>query len=307
MCWAIGTVMTSICHKKRLKNDLIMSCHYYTVMKRLLLCLLLLPRSALSFEPLNTDDAGTVIAGGNQIEQYFFWINRPNGSQAADIITPGEEYSGSRDAKAYPFTYTRGLSNNVEASFSNTYYKQPSGNFSKFANYVFATKWRFYEDEIDRYSLAVKPILILPASKGQQVNGLGLAASNYGVIFIGSKYWESIELHTNASYMRSPYNINYSIGNATDNNRTDIFMLSVAPVWTISPRIRLALDIGATTNPATTEQYLSFYSLAGIIYALTESFDVAASYMRTAINYGATIGTQQAGSSRTELGLTWRF
>lgn len=275
-------------------------------MKFVVLGLLLLATSAAAFEPLNTDDAGTVVAGGNQIEQYYFMINRSNGG-SADILTPGEEYSGSTDARAFPFTYTRGLSDTVEASFSTTYYSQPSGNYSRFANYVFATKWRFHEDSVNRYALAIKPIFILPATQQQQVAGLGLAAVNYGFNLIGSKYWEDIEVHANASYMRAPYNTNYDIGRTADNSRTDIFLLSVAPVFTVSPGVRLALDIGATTNPAAAEQYFSFYSLVGAIYSLNQSVDIAASYMRTALNYGSTVGAAGAGSSRTELGFTWRF
>jgi len=276
-------------------------------MKLVLLGLLLLAAPAAAFEPLNTDDAGTVVAGGNQIEQYYFFINRAGGSQAADILTPGEEYSGSTDARAYPFTYTRGLSDTVEASFSTTYYTQPNGSFSRFANYVFATKWRFHEDDVNRYALAIKPMFILPATQQQQVAGLGLAAFNYGLNFIGSKYWNDIEIHANASYMRSPYNTNYSIGRTADNSRTDIFLLSFAPVFTVTAGVRLALDIGTTTNPATSEQYLSFYSLVGAIYSLNQNLDIAASYMRTALNYGATVGIAGAGSSRTEVGFTWRF
>jgi len=275
--------------------------------KGLCLAILCISVHAFAFEPLNTDDAGTVESGGNQIEQYFFFINRSGGDRAADIITPGEEYSGNVDARAFPFTYTRGLSETVEASFSTTYYNQPSGSYSKFANYVFATKWRFYEDEDNQFALAIKPTLILPASKQQQVYGLGLAAVNYGVNFIASKYWDPIELHINASYMHAPYNINYPIGQSVDNSRTNIFLLSVAPVWTVHPRLKLALDLGATTNPPATEQYLSYYALIAGIYSLTESVDLGVSYMRTGMNYSETFGTQQAGSSRTELGVTWRF
>jgi hypothetical protein len=276
-------------------------------MKLVFLGLTLLASSAAAFEPLNTDDAGTVVAGGNQIEQYYFFINRAGGSQAADILTPGEEYSGSTDARAYPFTYTRGLSDTVEASFSTTYYTQPNGSFSRLANYVFATKWRFHEDDVNRYALAIKPMFILPATQQQQVAGLGLAAFNYGLNLIGSKYWNDIEIHANVSYMRSPYNTNYSIGRTADNSRTDIFLFSFAPVFTVTSGVRLALDIGTTTNPATSEQYLSFYSLVGAIYSLNQNLDIAASYMRTALNYGATVGIAGAGSSRTEVGFTWRF
>lgn len=276
-------------------------------MKVLSLVLLLIPIVAYAFEPLNTDDAGTVKAGGNQIEQYFFSINRSGGSQQADIVTPGEEYTGRTDAKAFPFTYTRGLSEQVEASLSMTYFNEPSGTYSKFSNYVLASKWRFYENSDLGYALAIKPTVVLPASKQQQVAGLGLAAFNYGMNLIASKYWQDIELHANAVYMRSPYNTNYSVGTATDPNRTNIFLVSIAPVWSISKNLKIALDIGAATNPPSSEQYLSHYALIAGIYSLTNNVDLGVSYMRTGANYGETFASQAAGATRTEAGITWRF
>ena len=276
-------------------------------MKLLCLALLVVPALTYAFEPLNTDDAGTVKAGGNQIEQYFFSINRQGGPQETDIITAGEEYTGRTDAKAFPFTYTRGLSDQVEASIAMTYYNEPSGNYSKFSNYVLASKWRFYEDEAQGYALAIKPTLVLPAGKQQQVAGLGLAAVNYGVNFIASKYWDSVELHMNMMYMRAPYNTNYSVGLSSDPNRTNIFVVSVAPVWSICKDFKIALDIGATTNPPSTEQYLSHYALIAGILSLTENIDLGFSYMRTGMNYSETFAAQQAGATRSEVGVTWRF
>lgn len=273
----------------------------------LYLALLCISVNAFAFEPLNTDDAGTVKAGGNQIEQYFFSINRSGSPQQADIITPGEEYVGRNDAKAFPFTYTRGLGEQVEASFSATYYNEPSGNFSKFTNYVFATKWRFYENEKQGYAFAIKPSIVLPAGKQQQVTGLGMAAFNYGANLIASKYWEDFEIHVNTVYMRSPYNTNYSVGLSSDPNRTNLFIASIAPVWTVYKDFKLALDIGVTTNPPTTEQYLSHYALIAAIYSITGSVDLGVSYMRTGMNYSETIATQASGATRTEVGLTWRF
>ena len=276
-------------------------------MKLLCLALLVVPAITYAFEPLNTDDAGTVKAGGNQIEQYFFSINRQGGLQETDIITAGEEYTGRTDAKAFPFTYTRGLSDQVEASIAMTYYNEPSGNYSKFSNYVLASKWRFYEDEPQGYALAIKPTLVLPAGKQQQVAGLGLAAVNYGVNFIASKYWDSVELHMNMMYMRAPYNTNYSVGLSSDSNRTNIFVVSVAPVWSICKDFKIALDIGATTNPPSSEQYLSHYALIAGILSLTENIDLGFSYMRTGMNYGETFAAQQAGATRSEVGVNWRF
>ena len=258
---------------------------------------------------MNTDDAGTVKAGGNQIEQYFFSINRHGSTAAApvDSITPGEEFAGQNGAKAYPFTYTRGLSDTVEASIASTYYNEPSGSFTKFSNSAIGLKWQFFSDEENQYAFAVKPTLIFPASQQQQVNGLGAAALNYGVNFIASRYWNQLEIHINASYMRAPYNTNYAVGQSMDPNRINLIFVSVAPVLTLLPGIRIALDIGATTNPPIPEQCLTSYALAALILSPTEDIDIGISAMRSAANYGAVISANGPNATRTELGVTWRF
>ena len=107
--------------------------------------------------------------------------------------------------------------------------------------------------------------------------------------------------------MRSPYNTNYSVGTATDPNRTNIFLISIAPVWSVSKNLKIAFDIGAVTNPPSSEQYLNHYALIAGIYSLTDSVDLGISYMRTGSNYGETFAAQQAGATRSEVGLTWRF
>ena len=265
--------------------------------------------STFAFEPLNTDDAGTVEAGRNQIEQYFFSINRHGSVSAtpADIVTPGEEYSGQDSAKAFPFTYTRGLTQTLEASIATTYYTQPTGNYSRFSNSMIGLKWHFLDDQENRYALAVKPTLVFPASQQQQVNGLGSAALNYGVNLIASRYWESLEVHVNLSYMHSPYNTNYAVGQSMDLNRTNIFFMSVAPVLTLLPGVKVALDIGATTNPPIPEQYLNTYGLVALILSPTEDIDIGLSAMRSAASYGTVLSANGANATRTEIGVTWRF
>ena len=118
-----------------------------------------------------------------------------------------------------------------------------------------------------------------------------MAAFNYGFNLIASKYWDSFEVHMNAIYMRSPYNTNYPVGLSTDPNRINIFILSVAPVWAIHKDFKIALDIGATTNPPTTEQYLSHYALIAGIYSITEDVDLGVSYMRAGMNYSCLLYT----------------
>ena len=262
-----------------------------------------------AFEPLNTDDAGTVVKNTNQIEQYYFTTTSHGSGSAAtvDIITPGEEYFGRSGASAFPFTYTRGVAENIELSFGTTYYAAPRGNYSPISNKVIALKWRFAEDEDGKWALAIKPSITLPGSPQQQVAGLDLALPNYSLNFIGSRYWDTVEIHINAMYSKSLYNTNYAIGSGPPQNRTNILFFSAAPVWRVMERLRLALDMGITTNPPSTEQYLTNYALLAAIFSLNQSLDIGLSYMRSAANMGLVLGNTGMNASRSEIGFTWRF
>jgi hypothetical protein len=276
-------------------------------MRSIALLLLLIPLACKAFEPLNTDDAGTVPKGLNQIEQYFFTTASHGGGSAntVDIITPGEEYFGAQGAKAFPFTYTRGVADNVELSLGSTYFAAPRGSFSPLSNKVIAMKWRFAEN--DQWGLAVKPSITLPGSPQQQVAGLDLALPNYGVNLIASRYWDLVEVHFNAMYSKSLYNTNYRIGADVTENRTNIWFFSMAPVWRVTNKIRLALDLGITTNPPSTEQYLSNYALVAAIISASDSLDIGISYMKSAANMGIIMNNSGINASRSEIGFTWRF
>jgi hypothetical protein len=278
-------------------------------MRLIALLLLAIPLISSAFEPLNTDDAGTVEKNRNQIEQYFFTTASHGGGTAntLDIITPGEEYFGAGDAKAFPLTYTRGVSENMEISLGTTYFAIPRGNYSPISNKVIAMKWRFAEDGQGKWAIAIKPSFTLPGSQQQQVHGLDLAMPNYALNLIGSRYWNDVELHINASYMKSPYNTNYPVGMSSNSNRTNILFFSAAPVWTVVKGVRLALDAGITTNPPSSEQYLTSYALLAGIFSVTEDLDIGLSYMRSAANMGIVISNNGVSSSRSEMGLTWRF
>lgn len=276
-----------------------------------LFAILLLLFSALSyaFEPLNTDDAGTVPKNMNQIEQYYFRIasHGAGSAETDDIITPGEEYFGGSTASAFPFTYTRGITENIEISFGSTYYASPRGSFSPFSNKVIALKWRFAEDENGKWAMAIKPSITLPGTSQQQIYGLNLALPSYGLNFIGSHYWETTELHINAMYTKSLYNTNYAVGAGSPENRTNILFFSIAPVWRAMDKIRLALDMGITTNPPSNEQYLTNYALLAAIFSIDENLDIGLSYMRSAANMGQVINNAGINTSRSEIGFTWRF
>ncbi|CAM3825224.1 hypothetical protein [Polynucleobacter antarcticus] len=280
-------------------------------MRLYLLTLLFIPVLSYGFEPLNTDDAGTVKKSSNQIEQYFFKTathgHNTVSSKSSQIITPGEEYFGVSQAQAFPFTYTRGLTENIEASIGASYFATPRGSYSPISNKVIAIKWRFLEAEDGQWALAIKPSLTLPGTGQQQVSGIGLALPNYGVNLIGSHYLGDIEIHVNASYTKSLYNTNYLIATGPPENRTNIIFASVAPVWKVSKSIKLALDTGLETNPPISQQYLSNYALLATIISINDDLDLGLSYMRSAANMGVVFGGTGISASRSDIGFTWRF
>ena len=91
---------------------------------------------AQAFEPLNTDDAGTVKKGGNQIEMYFYSINKVNQptGPGQDTSSPGEEFLGLGSSPGGP---TRNENTNLRVgiflnvTLSNTYMKTHSTNRSR--------------------------------------------------------------------------------------------------------------------------------------------------------------------------------
>jgi hypothetical protein len=108
-------------------------------------------------------------------------------------------------------------------------------------------------------------------------------------------------------YSKSLYNTNYRIGADVTENRTNIWFFSMAPVWRVANNIRLALDLGITTNPPSTEQYLSNYALVAAIISASDSLDIGISYMKSAANMGIIMNNSGINASRSEIGFTWRF
>ena len=113
------------------KNSCFVSDRYFA----LALTLACLPVHA--YMPLNTDDAGTTAKGGYQIDQYFYSLLLV-GQESIDsgTVSSGEDYQGVGNARAFPFAFSGGLTDNIDLQFTPTYYLQPLGSFSRVANYT---------------------------------------------------------------------------------------------------------------------------------------------------------------------------
>ena len=268
----------------------------------------LINTTAKAYAPLNTDDASTVAKGSHQIEQYFFLISEYSPSATPeDGVSSGENYEGTGLARGFPFAYATGLVEALDVSFSPTVYATPTGDFSPIGNYTFATKWRYHGDGEHGFNAAIKPMLILPATEDQQVYGIGNAKLNAGITAIFSYYWPDVELHTNASYFRAPYDPNSQVGFSPDAKRTNLYAVSVAPVWQLVPKFKLALDVGINTNPNEPDPSLTTYAMLAFIYSPTKDWDLGLAYQRNATNFGAMFSSGETNTTRFQAGVTYRF
>jgi hypothetical protein len=270
--------------------------------------LLLSSLPAAAYMPLNTDDAGTTAKGGYQIEQYFYSLLQVGQSSTGpDAVSSGEDYQGVDNARAFPFTFSRGMTDTLDLQFAPTYYLQPLGSFSRVANYTLNVKWRFLGDGEKGLNLALRPQLIAPAGTTQQEYGIGNARWNYGLTFIASQFSDNYELHFNAGYQQAPYNNAYTVGLSTDARRTDLYSVSVAPVWNLSSKWKVALDVGVNTNPNMPDPTLTRYGLVALLYYPMKDLDVGVSYQRNASTFDVAFGGSGAYVSRLQVGVTYRF
>lgn len=262
----------------------------------------------VAYMPFNTDDAGTNAKGGFQVEQYFYTLLLV-GQDSTDMgsVSSGEDYQGVGNARAFPFAFSRGLTDNIDLQFTPTYYLQPLGSFSRVANYTLNLKWRFMGDGETGLNLALRPQLIAPSSVAQQEYGIGNAAWNYGLTFIASQFGENYELHFNAGYLRAPYNGAYTIGLSEDANRTNLYSVSLAPIWNISSNWKIGLDGGINTNPNEPAPSLTRYGLVALMYSPTKDLSFGLSYQRNASTFEAAWGGSGAYVSRLQVGVTYRF
>ena len=270
--------------------------------------MLFLPSVAFSFEPFLTDDSGTVEKGKNMIELYYFGIlEKANPNGPIDVNLPGEEFIGSDRATVAPLNYTRGITENLEAGIGLSYYGLPTGNFSPFANYVLSAKYRFYGDPDNGLSFAVKPSFTLGHSSAQQEAGLGMALPGFGINTIGTYAQKNHAVFFNIAYHHQPYNTNYLVGGGSQNLRTDLYQISVAPLWKILPKFHIGVDLGIVSNIILGAQNdHNYFIMPALIYTPISALDIGVSYLRVSASYGDELRNGPF-TSTLKAGITFRF
>lgn len=246
-----------------------------------------LPAGAAAFQPLITDDTGTQGSGGNQMEfGYIRVVEKEPGINTA--IT------------ALPFVYTRGLNNAVDVYISGAYTRfspqAPEVSQNGVGNTVAGLKWRFFEQEANKVSLAFKSEIRFPVSERAEDRGLGSGKTNAGAALLLTRETGFGAIHANLAFNSQRFALS---GNQAI-HRDGLWRLSVAPVIDLTEQWRIAFDAGLVTNPHRAEKSRMGYVEAGAIYAPTRDIDLAAGIIRDIDHQGHHVHVFTAG-------LTWRF
>lgn len=220
--------------------------------------------SAFAAHPLVTDDTGTQGAGKSQIEV--------NGEYVADKTTEGGVTTKVQAAEA-GFIFSYGITDSTDLVLGIPYQRfqvkedgVTVGRDDGMSDLAFEVKHRFHAK--DGLSLGVKPAVTLPA--GDEEKGFGTGKPSYGLTFIVTKEMEPVTLHFNAGYAYGDYKIEAD----ADANRKGIWHVSLAAEYGAAENLKLVANIGAERNADKASDTHPAFVLGGLIYSLTENFDI---------------------------------
>lgn len=253
---------------------------------------LILAPSAWSFQPLITDDTGTQGAGTNQLEMALGYQRDGTGSG-----------SGETTSQTVPLVFTSGLTNTLDfyTSVSNQRIQTTGGagtvgTETGWSNVALGAKWRFYENEVSKLSIGIRPEVQLAVSEDKEYRGLGMGRASYGVALIASQETAFGAVHFNLTVNR----LNYALQASRDSFRADQYRVSIAPVWQVTDTVKLAVDLGIRSNPDVTQSQQLGHVEVGLVVSPHSGMDLALGIIRN-------INIDQAFSVQALAGLAWRF
>ncbi|MDH5202245.1 MAG: transporter [Nitrospirota bacterium] len=223
--------------------------------------------------PLITDDTGTQGKGKSQLEVNGEYSN-DNGNTITEISA----------------TFSAGIRDNIDFVITVPYQflrtKDEAGHKTSengISDMTIEMKWRFYEK--DGLSLALKPGIIF--STGDADKGLGDGKNSYSLFFITTKEMEPFTFHVNLGYIKNRKELR------------DIWHYSLAVEYKVTKPLRIVANVGGETNPDWNSHVHPLFLLGGVIYSVSENFD---------IDFGVKTGLNKAEADYTLLaGIMLRF
>lgn len=228
---------------------------------------------AYAAHPLVTDDTGTQGKGRFQME-----INAEFGNDSGNTET------------SLAATLSAGLLDNLDIAMSAPYIllgdKDETGSRvteQGISDLSFTAKWRLYEHQ--GLSIALKPGITVPT--GDNDRDLGDGKPAYSLFLLTTKEIEPFIVHLNLGYILNRLSLR------------NIYHCSVAAEYAAAKDLRIVGNAGGETNPDRSSDTHPFFVLGGLIYRISESFD---------IDFGVKAGLNRAEDDYELLaGLTFRF
>ncbi len=175
---------------------------------------LFLPGAALAFQPLVTDDTGTQGAGGNQLE--YAYARSVDREPLAKTVT-----------QTHGFVYTRGVTDTLDAAVGVSRVRvRAEAAEQGMGNPVAGLKWRFYDDEASKLTIAFKPELHFPVADGAERRGLGSGTTNASATLIATRETGFGAVHANLALATN----RFAVAANGEGQRGTLWRLSVAPV-----------------------------------------------------------------------------
>jgi hypothetical protein len=254
---------------------------------RYILLSLLHAPAVFAFQPLITDDTGTQGSGGNQVE--FSW-NRQRLESTGDTT---RTFTRS-------LTYTRGITDAIDVYGGVSQVRVgspvPGTDTHGHGNPVLGLKWRFYENEDEKFSVGFKPEIQFHASADYEERGLGNGHNGYSGTLILTRETAFGAVHLNYAFTQ----VNYALDANRNAHRRHLHRLNVAPVFELAEQWQVGVDLGLTTNSHRTERAAMGYAELGVIWSPGKDLDFALGWI-------AFLGDGEPRSSTLTAGVTWRF
>ncbi|MGB9700905.1 MAG: transporter [Thermodesulfobacteriota bacterium] len=228
--------------------------------------------------PLITDDAGTQGQGKFQLE-----INAQNDYDREGGIKNEKAILGTSFSYGIidPLDIVLGISYQFLRTENGAPIKEDG-----WADVSLDLKWRFYQKGY--LALALKPGITLPT--GDEQKGLGQGKATYRLFLACSVEKNPWAFHLNLGYIRNENKLE---------ERLDLWHISLAATMEASQDLKLVANMGLEKNRDKENDEPPIFLLGGIIYGLTENFD---------LDFGLKIGLNGPETDLSVLaGLAWRF
>ncbi len=209
--------------------------------------------------PLITDDTGTQGKGKFQLELTGQYDRDKEDVGGVSVKATGAEAAA---------TLSYGIVENVDLVLSLPYLwgreKEDGSVVYKedgIGDAGLEVKWQLFEK--NGFSMALKPGISFPT--GDEDKGLGTGKIGGQVFLIASQDVEPFAFHANLGYIRNE--------NEAD-EREDIWHASLAATCEVVKDLQLVANIGIERNPDDEAGDDPVFLIGGIIYSITENFDV---------------------------------